>query len=255
MLDGLLHDISVSLASSTNFRTALPKLAHAIHRHVAVVEVEIAELELRRDAVWIRAYAPTSRRRWQGERSPRFLERQAIDAPTFIDGGELGRVGLGEIASQFKLPLGTRGERGLLTISFEDPQAIRAQGLADPFTETLRHHCQAISWLGRTAERCHGALRTRKELYRNISDHDQPSDTVISVPELSSGSTDIPVASDVPLMNLDQAMIACISRALDATDGRIYGEGGAASILGLKPSTLQSKMRKLGIERRRFTTP
>ncbi|HZJ55583.1 MAG TPA: sigma 54-interacting transcriptional regulator [Myxococcaceae bacterium] len=40
-----------------------------------------------------------------------------------------------------------------------------------------------------------------------------------------------------------------ISRVLQATRGRIYGPGGAAEILGVKPSTLQSKMKKLRIDR------
>ncbi|HET9036967.1 MAG TPA: sigma 54-interacting transcriptional regulator [Myxococcaceae bacterium] len=40
-----------------------------------------------------------------------------------------------------------------------------------------------------------------------------------------------------------------ISRVLQATRGRIYGPGGAAEILGVKPSTLQSKMKKLKIDR------
>jgi transcriptional regulator with GAF, ATPase, and Fis domain len=40
-----------------------------------------------------------------------------------------------------------------------------------------------------------------------------------------------------------------ILEALLRTQGKIYGKGGAASILGLKPSTLQSRMKKLGISR------
>jgi transcriptional regulator with GAF, ATPase, and Fis domain len=40
-----------------------------------------------------------------------------------------------------------------------------------------------------------------------------------------------------------------VRRVLDATRGKIYGPDGAAAILGLKPSTLQSRMRKLQIER------
>ena len=35
---------------------------------------------------------------------------------------------------------------------------------------------------------------------------------------------------------------------LEVTDGKIYGEDGAAKLLGLKPTTLQSKMKKLGIK-------
>jgi transcriptional regulator with GAF, ATPase, and Fis domain len=51
---------------------------------------------------------------------------------------------------------------------------------------------------------------------------------------------------------IDTALVECISTALVVTRGRIYGDAGAAKLLGLKPSTLQSKMRKLGIERARF---
>jgi formate hydrogenlyase transcriptional activator len=37
--------------------------------------------------------------------------------------------------------------------------------------------------------------------------------------------------------------------ALRAADGRVYGPGGAAHRLGLKPTTLYGKMRKHGISR------
>ncbi len=40
-----------------------------------------------------------------------------------------------------------------------------------------------------------------------------------------------------------------IRRVLALSKGKIYGPGGAAEALGLKPSTLQSRMKKLGIER------
>jgi formate hydrogenlyase transcriptional activator len=38
-----------------------------------------------------------------------------------------------------------------------------------------------------------------------------------------------------------------IRPVLALTTGRIYGKAGAAELLGLKPSTLQSRMKKLGI--------
>ena len=46
-----------------------------------------------------------------------------------------------------------------------------------------------------------------------------------------------------------EAMKRCLEQALEASGGKIYGEDGAAVALGLKPTTLQSKMRKLGIGR------
>jgi len=51
----------------------------------------------------------------------------------------------------------------------------------------------------------------------------------------------------------DAAVRTTLEESLRATHGKIYGPGGAAERLGLKPGTLQSKMRKLGIDRRRFT--
>lgn len=47
----------------------------------------------------------------------------------------------------------------------------------------------------------------------------------------------------------EEATRRCIEEALYSSKGRIYGEGGAAELLGLKPSTLQSKMKKLGVSR------
>jgi formate hydrogenlyase transcriptional activator len=52
----------------------------------------------------------------------------------------------------------------------------------------------------------------------------------------------------------DATVRTTLEDSLRATHGKIYGPGGAAERLGLKPGTLQSKMRKLGIERSRFTT-
>ena len=53
---------------------------------------------------------------------------------------------------------------------------------------------------------------------------------------------------------LDVTIRAAIEAALQATRGKLYGPGGAAELLALNPGTLQSKMRKLGIDRRRFVT-
>jgi transcriptional regulator with GAF, ATPase, and Fis domain len=49
---------------------------------------------------------------------------------------------------------------------------------------------------------------------------------------------------------LDEIQREHITRVLGLTEGKIYGHDGAARLLGLKPSTLQSRMKKLGIARR-----
>ena len=56
-------------------------------------------------------------------------------------------------------------------------------------------------------------------------------------------------AALVPLRSLAAIDREAIERTLAATRGRVSGPRGAAGILGLKPTTLHSRMRKLGIRR------
>nr|WP_320050197.1 sigma 54-interacting transcriptional regulator [uncultured Desulfuromonas sp.] len=49
---------------------------------------------------------------------------------------------------------------------------------------------------------------------------------------------------------LDDHLTTYLRQVLEHTSGRINGEGGAAQLLGINPSTLRSKMKKLGIVRR-----
>ncbi|MFN3196928.1 MAG: sigma 54-interacting transcriptional regulator [Bradymonadia bacterium] len=59
-----------------------------------------------------------------------------------------------------------------------------------------------------------------------------------------------PLETEAPLVTLEEAQRLHIARALDVADGRIYGPGGAAELLDIKPTTLQSRMKKLGVSRR-----
>jgi transcriptional regulator with GAF, ATPase, and Fis domain len=54
-------------------------------------------------------------------------------------------------------------------------------------------------------------------------------------------------AEPTTMASLDEVQRRHIRRVLETTRGRIYGPRGAARILGLKPSTLQSRMKKLGV--------
>ncbi len=56
--------------------------------------------------------------------------------------------------------------------------------------------------------------------------------------------------TDIPLMksyNLDQTIAHHISSVLQITNGKINGANGAANLLGVNPSTLRNRMKKLGI--------
>ena len=52
---------------------------------------------------------------------------------------------------------------------------------------------------------------------------------------------------EAAFFGLEEAMVDHIRRALMATGGRVGGEKGAAKLLNMNPSTLRTKMRKLGI--------
>lgn len=58
-----------------------------------------------------------------------------------------------------------------------------------------------------------------------------------------------PPSAKTARRSLDDAVKAAIIEALERCNGKLYGANGAAAALGMKPTTLQSKMRKLGVRR------
>jgi formate hydrogenlyase transcriptional activator len=58
-------------------------------------------------------------------------------------------------------------------------------------------------------------------------------------------------AAEGPIPTLDDGERAHIRRALAAANGKIHGPQGAAALLGINPSTLRSRMQKLGVGKER----
>ena len=54
-------------------------------------------------------------------------------------------------------------------------------------------------------------------------------------------------AKEEDFLKLDDLMSLHIQRALTKTNGKIHGPKGAARMLGINPSTLRSRIKKLGI--------
>jgi formate hydrogenlyase transcriptional activator len=67
------------------------------------------------------------------------------------------------------------------------------------------------------------------------------------VPPLPRPGRASPAAPDASAGRFDDEARGVIERALRQSGGRVYGPGGAAEILGLRPTTLQGKMRRYGI--------
>jgi len=70
-------------------------------------------------------------------------------------------------------------------------------------------------------------------------------ETLRAPPGMTPANGSATVAS--PLLKLEDSERAHIRRALAAAGGRVHGPSGAAELLGINPSTLRSRMQKLGI--------
>jgi transcriptional regulator with GAF, ATPase, and Fis domain len=67
---------------------------------------------------------------------------------------------------------------------------------------------------------------------------------------MEAPSTCYPTSSEkvnITKLTYNQHLVHIISEALQATEGKINGRGGAAALLGVNPSTLRNRMKKLGI--------
>jgi len=74
----------------------------------------------------------------------------------------------------------------------------------------------------------------------------------LSFPLLGSAVHDVvdeEISEQVPnLLTMDELVTRHIRKNLQLSNGKINGPGGAAELLGINPSTLRSKMKKLGIQ-------
>jgi len=61
---------------------------------------------------------------------------------------------------------------------------------------------------------------------------------------------DAPQDKKTNLRSLDEIDTEYLRKVLESTRWRVRGRGGAAEVLGLKPTTLEARMKKLGIHRR-----
>ena len=117
---------------------------------------------------------------------------------------------------------------------------MRAQlvgGLADGAIDTL----MTYNWPGNVRE-LENVVERGMILHRNeLLDFD---DLGVSSSQSAKGQFQNVV---VQSLELDVVNARHIAHVLDMTGGKIHGPGGAAEILGLNPSTLRTKMKKLGI--------
>lgn len=84
---------------------------------------------------------------------------------------------------------------------------------------------------------------SRLELHRAMPE----TSVITAAPPLAESATEVPILSAQEMESLERANI---ERALAACGGKVSGESGAAARLGIAPSTLSSRMKALGIQRK-----
>jgi formate hydrogenlyase transcriptional activator len=133
-----------------------------------------------------------------------------------------------------------RGDLGPLVASLTRELAQKLELPVPSISRSLLARLEAHDWPGNVRELMN-SLETAMILGRGDG---------LELPDEFSRRAKRELASGA--LRFESAVRVAIEEALRATRGKIYGSDGAASRLGLKPGTLQSKMRKLGIERNNF---
>lgn len=87
--------------------------------------------------------------------------------------------------------------------------------------------------------------------FENLGSALTPSAAPVAAEELPPTSFDSVPAGVVTRAELKQREAQNISAALQQTAGKIFGPGGAAELLGMKPTTLASRIKALGLQTRR----
>ncbi|HET9888319.1 MAG TPA: sigma 54-interacting transcriptional regulator, partial [bacterium] len=153
-------------------------------------------------------------------------------------------------------PLRERGEDiALLAESFARNLAKKRRRTIEPLTPADRQRLLAYDWPGNVRELQNVIERAfitstdgkRLNLARGLPEA-SPAVTTSSAPPASAAKERILTSEE--LQELERANTL---RALQAADWKISGDKGAADLLGLKPNTLASRMRALGIQRPSFS--
>jgi len=149
-------------------------------------------------------------------------------------------------------PLRARGDDiVLLATAFAERFARRMGKTIAPLTPQCAARLKAYAWPGNVRELqniIERAVITAREGRLNL-DRCLPDSTLLPEPITVSQITgDTPILNAEDLRALERANI---ERALEASGGKISGADGAAKRLGMNASTLTSRMKVLGIDRKR----
>jgi PAS domain S-box-containing protein len=144
-----------------------------------------------------------------------------------------------------------RDDVGLLAAAFAQKFARRMGRSLEPLSEDCLRRLQAYNWPGNVRE-----LRNIIER-AVITSRDGRLNLDRALPEGANAMAAAPAAGDGAerrvrtIKELEELERQNIVAALESAEWKVAGENGAARLLGIKPTTLASRMKALGIERKR----
>ncbi|MFO0984241.1 MAG: sigma 54-interacting transcriptional regulator [Planctomycetota bacterium] len=126
--------------------------------------------------------------------------------------------------------------------------AARRFGRKPPrMTRAVVQRLQSYHWPGNVRELQHvieRAVLTSSGSVLEVEPLDSASPRA-ATREITSGHAPVRTAAELRRMEIDN-----LRAALAAADGRIYGKGGAAELLGMRPTTMASRLRALHLDSR-----
>jgi transcriptional regulator with GAF, ATPase, and Fis domain len=143
----------------------------------------------------------------------------------------------------------------ILASEFAAKFAQRMGKRIEPLSEEIKRRLKAYSWPGNVRELqnvIERAVITSRDGSINL-DRALPEIPFEVANEGVSAVDDVmqPSMRILPISELQQLERENILRALESSGWRVAGRDGAASMLGINPSTLNSRIRALGIQRPR----
>jgi len=144
-----------------------------------------------------------------------------------------------------------RDDIGILAAAFAQKFARRMGRTLEPLSEDCLRRLQAYNWPGNVRELqniVERAVITSRDGRLNLDRALPESVNAMAAAIANDSSTVQRVHTAKELEELERNNIIA---ALKSTEWKVAGENGAAQLLGVKPTTLSSRMKALGIERKR----
>jgi len=145
-------------------------------------------------------------------------------------------------------PLRERGaDVPLLAEAFIATAARRLGRTAPKLTRAVVQRLQGYAWPGNVRELQHVIERVVLTSRGAALEVELPDAPLTRSPQSASGAVAAVVRTEAELRQLEHDNLRA---ALAAADGKVYGKGGAAALLGVRPTTLASRMKALGLDNR-----